>query len=371
MQRVVFILPDLSSGGAERVTLNVMQRLDRSKFNPVLFLIKNQGVYWDEVPTDVEVITALKAGERIRWHLLKLIRSLCQVIQRDNIVIGAMEYDSIFLAALAAKIRGCPAVGWFRVDAGYWADRFSLLRSCIIRWLFPALSAFVAVSQGVADSINKAYPWLPIRVQVLYNPLDVDYIRRRAELSAGIPVGRKGIPVIIGAGRLEYAKHFDLLIKAHAELLARGIQQELMILGEGSERPRLESLINDLAVNDTVSLPGFQANPFAIMQQATVFVLSSRYEGLPGVLLQALALGLPVIATDCPSGPAEILESGRYGLLVPSGDLPAMTDAIEKVLADHSLAGFLSALGKERADHFRPEVNIPAFEKLLLAISQQ
>jgi len=229
----------------------------------------------------------------------------------------------------------------------------------------------LTVSPGVADSVIKAYPRLKPRLQVFYNPLDVDHIRQQAQLPPAVLRKEHDCPIIIGAGRLEYAKHFDILIRAHAKLLAWGIRQELIILGEGNERTCLQCLIDDLGVNETVSLPGFQANPFAIIQQAAVFVLSSRFEGLPGVLLQALALGVPVVAADCPSGPDEILEHGRYGLLVPPDDLESLTEAIAMVLTDPELAKRLARLGRERADHFRPENTIPAFEKLLSSLSQQ
>ncbi|NLW92291.1 MAG: glycosyltransferase [Syntrophomonadaceae bacterium] len=371
LQRVIFILPNISGGGAERVTLNVMRNLDRRQFQPVLFLIKNQGVYWGEIPSDVQVIAAMEGRERVRWHLLKLIRCMQREVNKDDIVIGAMEYDAIFLAALAGIIKGCRTIGWFRCNIGFWTDRLSLVHKILISWLFPALSAVLTVSQGVADSVIKAYPRLKPRLQVLYNPLDVDQIRQQAQLSPAVLRKEHDCPIIIGAGRLEYAKHFDILIRAHAKLLAWGIRQELIILGEGNERTCLQCLIDDLDVNETVSLPGFQANPFAIIQQAAVFVLSSRFEGLPGVLLQALALGVPVVAADCPSGPDEILEHGRYGLLVPPDDMESMTEAIARVLTDPELAERLARLGRERAEHFRPENTIPAFEKLLSALSQQ
>jgi glycosyltransferase involved in cell wall biosynthesis len=134
-------------------------------------------------------------------------------------------------------------------------------------------------------------------------------------------------PVVLGAGRLEAQKDFPTLLKAFARV--RAVREaRLILLGEGKDRPLLEALAQDLRVAENVELPGFVENPFAYMARATVFVLSSTYEGLPGVLIQAMACGCPVVSTDCPSGPAEILAGGAYGPLAPVGDDRALAQAI-------------------------------------------
>jgi glycosyltransferase involved in cell wall biosynthesis len=138
-------------------------------------------------------------------------------------------------------------------------------------------------------------------------------------------------PVVLGAGRLDQQKDFPTLIRAFAAVRSKRAAR-LVILGEGPERARLESLVEELGIGEHVRLPGFVSNPFSYMARAAVFVLSSAWEGMPGVLIQAMACGAPVVATDCESGPREVLASGKYGRLVPVGDHAALAEAIAATL---------------------------------------
>jgi glycosyltransferase involved in cell wall biosynthesis len=138
-------------------------------------------------------------------------------------------------------------------------------------------------------------------------------------------------PVILGVGRLTRQKDFPTLIRAFARL-RRARPARLLILGEGELRPALEELVADLELTDHVRMPGFTDNPFAYMRQSALFALSSAWEGLPTVLIEAMACGTPVVTTDCPSGPAEILEHGKWGRLVPVGDAEALADAMLQTL---------------------------------------
>jgi glycosyltransferase involved in cell wall biosynthesis len=140
--------------------------------------------------------------------------------------------------------------------------------------------------------------------------------------------------VILGVGRLVAQKAFDVLIEAFAHV-RRSQPARLLILGEGEERPMLEALVRQLGLEGDIELPGFVANPYPYMAHAELFVLSSRWEGLPTVLVEAMFLRTPVIATDCPSGPREILRNGLYGQLVPVGDPDAVALAIQNSLANH------------------------------------
>ncbi len=226
--------------------------------------------------------------------------------------------------------------------AGRWLPRLA-------RVFYPQAQAVIAVSQGVADDLD---------------PAD----RRGSGTGAGLPksggdpgLGDPGcraagpslvrVPagprVILAAGRLSPQKDFPTLIRAFA-LLSRDRELRLLILGEGPERAALESLVRDLGLTERVALPGFQANPFAFMARARLFVLASAWEGLPGVLIQAMACGTPVVSTDCPSGPREILADGRFGPLVPVGNPPALARAIIDTL-DRPCPG---AMLRARADEF-------------------
>ena len=170
--------------------------------------------------------------------------------------------------------------------------------------------------------------------------------------------------MILAAGRLTAQKDYPTLIKAFARLNAQR-PSRLIILGEGRMRKALERLVKGLDLTDHVSLPGWVENPFAFMSRASLFVLSSRFEGLPGVLVQALACGCPCVSTNCPAGPAEILQDGKFGPLVPVGDEQALADAMYGTLAQPPERHML----QQRAGYFSLERAVTAYEKLILGFA--
>jgi glycosyltransferase involved in cell wall biosynthesis len=203
----------------------------------------------------------------------------------------------------------------------------------MVRRFYPWADAVVAVSDGVAADTAEVARIPRDAIRTIYNPADVDDIARQARLPVDHPwLQPGGPPLILGVGRLAAQKDFPTLLRAFARL-RQGRDARLVILGEGRQRPALEALVAQLGLAECVDLPGYEGNPFRFMARAALFVLSSRYEGLPGALIQALACGCPVVSTDCPSGPHEILEGGDYGPLVPVGDDMAMAEGMERVLA--------------------------------------
>jgi glycosyltransferase involved in cell wall biosynthesis len=236
------------------------------------------------------------------------------------------------------------------------------LRVAPMRLFYPAVDKVVCVSQGV-EADTALLTGLPAgRLTVIRNPVVTP---RLAELAAE-PVDHPwaadaSVPLILGAGRLTEQKDFPTLVRAFAALRSRR-PARLVILGEGRLRGRLTAQAEELGVAADMALPGFTPNPYAWMARASLFVLSSAWEGSPNVLTEALALGLPCVATDCPSGPRELLADGRYGPLVPVGDAAALAEAMIRTLEaplppdelkaavaeysrDAAAAGYLAALG--------------------------
>jgi glycosyltransferase involved in cell wall biosynthesis len=201
-----------------------------------------------------------------------------------------------------------------------------------MRWAYQHAEGIIAVSSGVADdlALNLAMPRASINV--VYNPVVSAELYRLANDSpehSWLKSG--GAPVILGVGRLEPQKDFATLLKAFA-MLRQSYDARLIILGEGELRPALESLISSLGLDENVLLPGFVDNPYSYMRCSSLFVLSSVFEGFGNVLVEAMACGTPVVSTNCPSGPAEILEDGRWGQLVPVGDEVALAEAMALAL---------------------------------------
>lgn len=205
--------------------------------------------------------------------------------------------------------------------------RYSLLRSAYRR-----LDGLVAVSAGVADDVASITGMDPARIHVVRNPVIGPWLQQAADQQPNHPwFGDGGDPIVVGAGRLTRQKDFPTLLRAFA-LANRQRPCRLIVLGEGRDRPALEALSHELGVEQRVDLPGFRANPHALMARADLFVLSSLWEGSPNVLTEAMALGTPVVATDCPSGPREILDGGRIAPLVTMGDPQALSEAMLRTL---------------------------------------
>jgi glycosyltransferase involved in cell wall biosynthesis len=201
----------------------------------------------------------------------------------------------------------------------------------LVRRYYPWADAIVAVSAGAATDLSMLAALPPSAIQAIYNPVVSHKMLQSARAPVAWPWPADGSPIIVAAGRLEPVKDFPTLLRAFA-LVRKRRRARLAILGSGSSEKTLRNLARELGIEADFALMGWVANPFAYMASASLFVLSSRYEGLPGVLIQALACGCPSIATDCPNGPREILDHGRYGTLVPPCDAEAMAKAMEDTL---------------------------------------
>jgi glycosyltransferase involved in cell wall biosynthesis len=273
---------------------------------------------------------------RVIQSLLPLTRYLRR--ERPVSVLSVMSHSNL-IALWARRLAGVPTrlvvceqntPSQNALHPAVWRGR---LVPHLMRRFYSWADAIVAVSDGVADDVVRI-TGLPRRsIEVVYNPVVTPELRAAAEAPLEHPWFQAGQPpVVLAVGRLRPQKDFPTLIRAFARM-RRKKSARLLILGEGSERPRLEALVREHALAADVQLPGFDANPYRYLARGALFVLSSAWEGLPSVLIEALACGLRVVATDCPSGPREILRGGRYGELVPVGDSVALADAIENALS--------------------------------------
>jgi len=216
----------------------------------------------------------------------------------------------------------------------------------IARRFYPKSDAIVAVSKEVAKDLSNVINLPPDRITTIYNPVVTPELKNRTMEYACDWLSPGSTPVILAVGRLEQAKDFPTLLRAFARV-NRMMKARLIILGEGEQRLKLLKQAQDLGISDDLYLPGFLKNPFSYMAKASVFVLSSALEGLPTVLIEALACGCPVVSTNCPSGPSEILENGRFGTLVPVGDDAALAEAIFHCIKNPPDKNILMARGQE------------------------
>jgi glycosyltransferase involved in cell wall biosynthesis len=238
----------------------------------------------------------------------------------------------------------------------------SAIRRALFRALYSRADVIIAASRSIADDLIKTIRIDPAIVSVIPNPvLDGDFDRLAEEHTNHPWLNRDDIQVLIGAGLLARHKDFATLIKAFREVHTCKPSARLLVLGEGSERPALESLIRELRLSDSVQLPGFELNPYKLMSRSSVFVLSSKTEGFGNVIAEALALGVPVVTTECGSGPVETLEGGKYGRLVPVGNANALAVAILETLQAPPNRERLRVRGRD----FSVETILPQYIKAL------
>lgn len=332
-KRLAIFISGMWGGGAQRSVLKLAQGIAENGYAVDLVLARAEGPFLAEVPDTARVVD-LKAS-RVLSSLPALVRYLRY--ERPEAMFSALNYVNV-VALWSRRLAGVPTrtVVSERNTLSRAVDHGSSWRGWLmtqlIRRFYPWADGIVAVSKGVADDLAQVARLPRERIRVIYNPIVTPELRQQAHAPLEHPWFTPGEPpVLLGVGRLAAQKGFVTLIRAFAQVREERLAR-LLILGEGEERAALEALIRQLGLDDDVGLPGFVVNPYPYMARASLFVLSSRWEGLPGVLIEALYCGVPLVATDCPSGPREILAGGRYGQLVPVGDVTAMAGAIETVL---------------------------------------
>jgi glycosyltransferase involved in cell wall biosynthesis len=213
------------------------------------------------------------------------------------------------------------------------------------------------------DDLSASFSIKKEKCRVIYNPVNLQKIAILSMEAVDHPWLNDEIPVIAACGRLTVQKNYFLLLRT-LRLVLKEIHVRLIILGEGDERQMLESYTEELGIQSNVAFLGFQSNPFKYIAHSTVFVLSSSWEGFSLVLVEAMACGVPVISTDCPSGPNEIITDGVNGILVPVSDEKALSDAILRLIRDEALRKQLAENGRKRAEDFRIEKIIKEYEGL-------
>ena len=326
---IAFFLPTVRGGGAQRVVVNLLQGLSERGVPVDLVLAVAEGVFLDQLPPAVRLVD-LRAG--------RLIRSLTPLAgylrrERPRYLVSSMSAANL-IALWAARLarRGTPVMVTVHntISRSTFAEGAlsAPLALRLMRAFYPWADSVVAVSRGAADDLARTIGLAPQKVHVIYNPVITPALLASAREAPDHPWLAPGQPpVVLGVGRLTRQKDFPTLIRAFAEVRHHG-PARLIILGEGEDRPALEALVREVGIAADVALPGFQENAMAYMAHSALFVLSSAWEGLPTVLIEALAVGTRVLSTDCPSGPREILGDGTLGPLVPVGDVRAMATAI-------------------------------------------
>ncbi len=357
--RIALFVPTLGGGGAERVMVTLANALAERRFAVDFVLWTEGGPFRSLLSANVNVV-ALGT-----YNPLKLVFGFARFLKtyKPEVVISALFVGNIIAALAKAACRSrTHLILTEHVPIGtYLQNELRLLRRlCVpplMRSTYLAAQDIVAVSRGAAQALAPVLgKTTSKRITVIYNPIDLTRIGAMAAVDDKI--ASWNVPTIINVGRLIEQKDQQTLIRAFAKVHSRRPCQ-LVILGEGEKRATLAALAQKLGVGSDVLMPGFIANPYSWMRKSAVFVLSSKFEGLPTALIEAMQCGIPVISADCPSGPAEILEDGQWGKLFRPGDIDALASAIED-----ALDGKLVADVRQRAADFSIDTAVSRYVAL-------
>jgi len=360
-KKIAIFIQSLAVGGAERMALHLIKGLIRQGIQVDLLLANCSGGFLSEVPPQVTIID-LK-GKRVIFSLFPLVRYLRK--SRPDLLYSIQTHTSLIAvwAVRLAQVHIPLVISIHNMLSTQLAAMPSIRTRIIIKlasWFLGSAEAAICVSQGLADDFIKNTRMPPQKTHVVYNPVVFSGLEQAAREPISHPwFSHDDQLVILAVGRLVVQKDYPTLLRAFS-IVNNERPVRLLILGDGQERTRLEVLIEELGISDYVQMPGFVLNPYAYMARARLLVLSSRWEGLPTVIVEALACGTPVVSTDCKSGPSEILADGRFGRLVPVGD----AEALAAVILETLLITPDRALLRERAQDFTLEKSVKEYLRI-------
>jgi len=373
---VAFFLPSLEPGGTERNVVNLVNNIDKQNYALSLVLGKSEGDFVKKIDKDIPIVGLGASGSLdLFFRLIKYFKNeepdiFVSAFSRINIICIAAR---IFSGSRTKIIATEHAVFSFlsviaKTSGRRFFARFFL--PIIAKVIYPRADAIICVSRGIADDLLKITHCYKT-VRTIYNPVIGASIYELAKESVDHPwfLDQK-IPLVIAVGRLVGCKDYPTLLNA-LSLVIKERPAKLAILGRGPEEIKLKKLVYDLGLFKSVDFLGFQENPFEYMSKASVFVLSSLQEGFGNVIIEAMACGTPVISTDCPVGPGEIIESGKNGILVPVKDYRALSQAILKMLNDSSLSKSIVKEGFKRAKDFSVEESVKEYEKVFQELTDK
>jgi glycosyltransferase involved in cell wall biosynthesis len=369
--KILFFTKTLGEGGVTRVILNVLKYLDREQFDPSLVLLHCKGERMNEVAHDINIYDLNVRGGKKGVDFLKLLSAFKRVLYdlhpqivisclwKPNIINLTARFSTLSLKHKVIVREDNALVAYFKDAHGPWVK--GRVSQFMTKLLYPRADHVIAISEGLKkESIALGIP--EQNITVINNPIDLESIDRLKLESVEI-----NKPYILFAGRLCRQKNLPLLIDAF-KLVEDKWDMNLLVLGKGEEERNLRALAKKLKIENRVIFKGFIANPYKYMHGAKVLVLSSDYEGFGNVLLEAMACGIPVVSTNCPHGPNEIIKDGINGYLVPMGDAEKLAEAIGKILENNVLRENFVTQGYEKIRSHEITDIVKQYEKLFIEV---
>lgn len=370
MKKICFFLPTLNFGGIEANTIRLANSFVESGYDVDLVIGNVTGEYLNRIDKKINVISINK--KTLISMLLPLVRYIKQ--KKPSVIITGGEGANILLCTTKLFVQKTKIIISIRTNL---TNEYKESNSMKKKLLFPFLSRrlykkanrVVAVSEGVANDASEFLKIPRDKLKVIYNPiLDNSLIKQKNEKVTHKWLVYRENKVVISVGRLVKAKDYLTLIQSFKVVKEKLSNVKLLILGEGPEREKIQAEINKYNLNSDVEIVGFVQNPYSYMSNADLFVLSSKWEGFGNVIVEALATGIPVVSTNCPSGPSEILNDGEFGSLVPVGNVEIMSKEIISSLSNNNEKKIYNR--ENRAKDFSVEVSkdkyINLIEKLFI-----
>ena len=364
--RLIIIIPRMITGGAEVLVLYLLQKLNRTRYDINLVVFESGGELSKYIPNDVTVYNLKKNN---RWDYFKISCKLVRLIKKisPKIVYSRMWY-STSVVGLTSLLTFQKFIFIANEEHNHKqdilsSDPFKLLKKIFMNLFHKFPHKVIVPTKGVKADVVKSYRLNEKKVKVIYNSVDLPKVTKMVSQKNSyiqLPCDK---PIIVTMGRLIKRKGHDSLIKAF-EKINKDFDCRLIIIGKGQDEGRLKEIVASSDAANKIIFTGYLENPYSLIASSDIFVLSSLWEGFGNVIIEAMACGVPVISTDCPYGPNEIITNEVNGLLVPVGDVEAMAEAMLRLLKDEPLRNRLAHAGKKRAEDFNVEKMVAEYEKV-------
>lgn len=355
-KKILFAIPSFKGGGAERVMINLANNLDKNKYQVYLMVINGEGPYKKNVSEDVEILDLETI--RLRYSIKKIVRVINEV--KPHSILSTLDHLNIVILALKKLFKSKPRIIIRLANTPSQLFKNMIKRNRIImkkmvELFYPKADLIIAQCEEMQKDFLDVFPMNNLTLKYIYNPIDIKKIK--SSITERNPYNEDKVN-FLGVGRLSYQKGFDILIRSFEQVSLYIPNAELTILGEGELKSEYLELVNELGIEKKVNFIGFVDNPYDYYYYSDVYVLSSRFEGFPNSLLEALACNAQVVATSCQSGPAEILES-KYGVMADVEDVNSLSDAMITAYREPNMSN-------ERANYFDIDKITDEYERILL-----
>lgn len=357
-KKVAFVIPSLAGGGAERVVTTILRNINKDLFDLYIILVSKEGVYLSQIPSHVKIISL--NSNRVRYSFVHLTKALNRY--RPDVILSTLEHMNLALLMLRPLLKNKPKILIREANTpSKVSSSLSPLRRKIRQYLYNTIynkaDVIIAQCEEMKTDMTNYLGLDGNKIKVIYNPLDIKGIVMQTEGESPYAPNRINF---LAVGRLAYQKAFDVLLDAFSIVIDKLPNTYLTILGEGELKTELLDQAKKLGIEKKVAFEGFKDNPYIYYYHADTYVLSSRWEGFPNTLLEALACKTKVVATNCKSGPKEILGDNEYGLLAKVNDPISLAENMIKSIA-------MGNRSKDRAEYFSVDKIVKEYEKLFLS----